>query len=683
MHSSWDNNHNLFRQVGLISINVQGEYENKVNDFNNNINNNLEENKNVKNENENTFEDNIKYDPVTLNKLKNLTSMKDEAISQEDYDKAQIIKNAINRLKSVANQLLVLEERKQIAIKNEQFDQAKVLKFEIEALRDEVSNIDYLKNNNNNYSNQVNQRKPTSGNNTNTGFNKLKKNTNSNQDMNNFNNNDMNNNIQQYDNYENTAEIDEMNNNENNFNNQRGKLSGSKTPPIGKDVNYLQNTKNKFENNMQEKDPRSNLNTPLQNQNLSNYDNNNSTLKKNKSNTNFNNNSNKQGPVDVDKIQIKNNNQNFDDLLNEKMKEEKLNKKGKNSTNNNNLDENADDNEDIPEKEYPIAEPFIGIFSYDYVKLLFSKNWKKKEEGLKLIEKEITKYPKSTIIDSNNFGVDSLIYSSFGVAEYILANSLPQPCIASLDILKIVLNKYKNDNTNKLGSYKNDFISKVEKIAGLLLEKTADANPKLKEKAELTINDFADSGLIGPKIILNYIITGKVKKSLVNSAKHLMSRLNLLDRNIDSFGADPIEDIDALVKFALNGFKNPNKDVRDSAFNLIMNIYKYIGEDVKKHFKDLRPAQVSTLEEGFDGVEFIGNNKKGNNKNSLINEKGKNAINTKNQTNQGNSSNLEMSGKNENNSVSKIPKSAKGKSDNRKKSTGKNSFQEQEMIEGN
>ncbi len=392
--------------------------------------------------------------------------------------------------------------------------------------------------------------------------------------------------------------------------------------------------------------------------------------------------------MDVDKIVIKGT-QNFDDLLNEKMREEKLNKQ-KNSNNNNkqqqanlnnpNSDENAVESDDIPEKEYQIAEPFIGIFSYDLVKLLFSKSWKKKEEGIQLIEKEISKYPKSSVINSSSFPPESVLNSAFGVADYILSSSLAQPALAAMDLLKTVLTKFGKDNY-KLGNLKQDFLSKAEKIVGLLLEKTADANPKAKEKAEATINEFADSPLIGPKIVLNHLLNGKVKKTLVNSAKHLMSRLNLLNRNIEQFGLESLQDdLDAVVLFAVNGFKNQNKDVRDSAFNLLMNIYKFIGNDIKKHFKDLRKAQVSALEEGFDGVEIIGMNSKPNNDMSRnpLKDKPKASLAGNKPLNQGSSGNLELP-KSENAGN----KSAKGRSDNRRKSAGRNNMnQEEEDNEG-
>ena len=134
------NAHNIFSQVGLISINIRGEFVNEPNLLENPQ---MTKNKNhemiAKNKAEmDSYEDSIKYDPITLSKLKSLNEQKDEAISREDFDQAQILKNAIDRLKSVANQLTILEQRKQIAVKNDQFDEEKILKNESETLRNKA-----------------------------------------------------------------------------------------------------------------------------------------------------------------------------------------------------------------------------------------------------------------------------------------------------------------------------------------------------------------------------------------------------------------------------------------------------------------------------------------------------------------------------------------------------------------
>jgi centrosomal protein CEP104 len=132
LHRCYTNVHNKFSQIGLIAVNILGEY-NKNND-NENINET-----NLKFADK--LEDEMIYDPQTLKRLKNLYKAKAKAIELEDFDEAKNIKTAIDRLKSVSQQLIQLEERKKIAIKNDDFDAAKILKYEIERLRNAVVGI--------------------------------------------------------------------------------------------------------------------------------------------------------------------------------------------------------------------------------------------------------------------------------------------------------------------------------------------------------------------------------------------------------------------------------------------------------------------------------------------------------------------------------------------------------------
>ena len=71
-----------------------------------------------------------------------LNQAKIEAVEEENFDKAKILKDAIDKLKMAGFQLTQLEAQKKLAIENEDFDSAKVLKFEIERLRNMAMNLD-------------------------------------------------------------------------------------------------------------------------------------------------------------------------------------------------------------------------------------------------------------------------------------------------------------------------------------------------------------------------------------------------------------------------------------------------------------------------------------------------------------------------------------------------------------
>lgn len=82
----------------------------------------------------NTIEDHL-LDPILLDKLKVLSSRKDAAVEEEDYDRAKRVKEFMDKLKLLGEQIFKLELQKKLAIENEDFDSAKILKYEISRLR--------------------------------------------------------------------------------------------------------------------------------------------------------------------------------------------------------------------------------------------------------------------------------------------------------------------------------------------------------------------------------------------------------------------------------------------------------------------------------------------------------------------------------------------------------------------
>lgn len=67
---------------------------------------------------------------------------KDAAVKDEDYDKAQALKEVCDRLKILGNELLKLEVAKVEAIKGEDFEAAKRIKVEIVRMSKMIEMID-------------------------------------------------------------------------------------------------------------------------------------------------------------------------------------------------------------------------------------------------------------------------------------------------------------------------------------------------------------------------------------------------------------------------------------------------------------------------------------------------------------------------------------------------------------
>lgn len=53
------------------------------------------------------------------------------------------------------------------------------------------------------------------------------------------------------------------------------------------------------------------------------------------------------------------------------------------------------------------------------------------------------------------------------------------------------------------------------------------------------------------------------------------------------------------------GFKNSNKEIRDNAYDCIIEIYRVMGSSIEKFLEDLRPAQLELLKKGFNDVDGV------------------------------------------------------------------------------
>lgn len=238
----------------------------------------------------------------------------------------------------------------------------------------------------------------------------------------------------------------------------------------------------------------------------------NNTKKINNTNNNF----------DIDSQVVGGKTKNFDEMVDDTL----------NKGNDKRGNQNEDEEDTIPANEYSKAEPLIPILGIDLVKLLFSKYWRKKEDGIRMLTEEIKNYPHGNLL--NQFQQDQIITAVTGASSYLLNSTVPQVLMSTLDLLKITFNIFKS--TNIQGYNRQELNNYIDKCLIYMLERVGDSNLKLKERAESTTLELAGSNIVGSKVIFEHVIAGQVKKTQVASAKHISGRLNLLSRMIQNFG---------------------------------------------------------------------------------------------------------------------------------------------------
>ena len=554
------NSHNIYSQVGLIAVSILGEFPNNQN--NNNDDDNF-----------NKLEEEMMYDPATLKRLKDLYKAKMKAVELEDFDEAKRIKVAIDSLKSVSKSLIQLEERKKIAIKNDDFDAAKLIKYEIDRLRNAVAGANL-----NEVNRQIARNEGNYNNNDNDNVNNMQQNYQSDKTRL-FNRNNLNDYMPINNEYE--MEKDEDIYRIRNNINQGYKLEDPE----------------KFNKMREEATPK------MQENNKDNFGKSNVG----KSNTgnqgmgadpfNQKNNATKPPIIDVDSQKVAGNGLNFSQMV-----EQELKRAGASGD----TEEMGGTDEQLNAEAYKIAEPLIPVLTFPLIKLLFANQWKNKESGFNQLSKEINDYPNSALFA--NKSPEEIIVACLGACAYVLKSNVSQSLLAAMDLINNLFNKFSTIRFNDQ-NLKNDFDKYVHDCIRLLIDHIGDPNIKLKERLENTLLEFGNYQLIGNRILFEQIISGPVKKTLINSKNHLSGRYNFLHRLIQNFGYNENEvPLQTIMSYAMKGYNNPQVAVRDAALQLIVILYKFAGDKIRNYYGNLRPAQINNIEDTIAREDGLNDN---------------------------------------------------------------------------
>ncbi len=135
-----------------------------------------------------------------------------------------------------------------------------------------------------------------------------------------------------------------------------------------------------------------------------------------------------------------------------------------------------------------------------------------------------------------------------------------------------------------------------------------DNNPRIKNKAEETLFAMAGHPSFGAQQVTYYITKAQNKKS--NSLKHILGKMNLLNKILQKYSIKEHSISPShCIEFGLFGLKHQNQDVRAGGFQVILQVYKAIGNKIRSHLTGLRQAQIDMLELSFTDIDKKGGKK--------------------------------------------------------------------------
>jgi centrosomal protein CEP104 len=242
--------------------------------------------------------------------------------------------------------------------------------------------------------------------------------------------------------------------------------------------------------------------------------------------------------------------------------------------------------EDIKGENVKLAQPLIPALGDNTVRKLFSKNWANRENALIETEDTLSSNPDPQTVTA-----------ALGVAAQGIKDKIGQVVLRTFDLINVILAVHQEPAPHDAGFY-------LDEIVMHLISKTGDNNARIRDKALETGIEFSAHPMVGHHLIVNHLTRKSAKKSTA-SVRQQAGKYKLLNEILINTPITKPAEQKTCLTFSIEGFKNSSKEIRDNAYNCIIELYRVMGSSIKKFLDDLRPAQIELLEKGFNEVDGI------------------------------------------------------------------------------
>lgn len=242
--------------------------------------------------------------------------------------------------------------------------------------------------------------------------------------------------------------------------------------------------------------------------------------------------------------------------------------------------------EDITGNNIKLAQPLIPVLGEYTIKKLFSKNWANRENAIIETEDYL----------SSNSDPDT-VTAALGVAAQGIQDKIGQVVLRTFDLLNVILAAHQEPAPSDAGFFLDEIISN-------LINRVGDNNARIRDKSLETGIEFSAHPMVGHSLIIDHLTRKSAKKSAA-SVRQQAGKYKLLHEILINTPISKPAEQKSCLNFSIEGFKNSSKDIRDNAYNCIIELYRVMGSSLKKFLDDLRPAQIETLEKGFNEVDGI------------------------------------------------------------------------------
>ena len=243
--------------------------------------------------------------------------------------------------------------------------------------------------------------------------------------------------------------------------------------------------------------------------------------------------------------------------------------------------------EDIVGDNIKIAMPLIPVFGEETIKKLFSKNFANRENWIIEVEGVVNSNPDPDTITA-----------ALGVAAQGLKDKIGQVVIKTCDLINNILAAYQDPAPSDATFY-------IDEIVASITNRVGDNNSRIRDKALDIGIEMAAHPMAGHSQVVSQITRTSTGKAQSQSVRQQAGKYRLLYEILVNTPVTKPAEQRKCATFSVAGFKNSNKEIRENAYNCIIELYRVMGSSMKKFLEDLRPAQVDILEKGFNEVDGI------------------------------------------------------------------------------
>ena len=251
----------------------------------------------------------------------------------------------------------------------------------------------------------------------------------------------------------------------------------------------------------------------------------------------------------------------------------------------NDQNENFGANE-VAQKHLQKIEFLSVYFDQEFLEEVFSSSTQTRISGIERFVEETTNLirNKPTASDTIFIGGNKAesILGCWKLNVYFLEERITQIVQNAFKVMEIILESLKNKKIALFLKNSAGFSSTVESILELVQDKVSDfKNSDIMDSCTNLVLEMNAAGFINSEDIVDKFTGSKpgVKGKAPMSFKHLTGRLILLQNFIREFGAELKTGHQKLVKYGVENLDNANKSVRDESIDLIVEIFKIIGEN--------------------------------------------------------------------------------------------------------